>query len=103
MDEDRLISHNRVLKHFINSSLGLSEVTHKITGFHLVEALLDAAAYNTYIETVGDKADTLYLRIKESLSEMVTYSYLESIKRLSEKFGWKDKKVVLAFLSDWCV
>ena len=51
MNEDQLISHNRVLKHFINSSLGLNKATHKVTGFQLVEPLLDAAAYNTYIET----------------------------------------------------
>ena len=97
MNEDSLISLNRVLKHFINGSLGLSETTHKITGFHLVESLLDAAAYNTYIETVGNKADTLYLRTKESLTEMITYSYLESIRRLSKKFNWKEKEVMLAF------
>ena len=97
MNEDSLISLNRVLKHFINNSLGLNESTHKITGFSLVESLLDAAAYNTYIETIGDKSDTLYLRTKESLAEMTTYSYLENIKRLSKKFNWKEKEVILAF------
>ncbi|MCK5283722.1 MAG: transposase [Nanoarchaeota archaeon] len=97
MNEDQLISHNRILKHFINGSLGLSDATHKVSGFHLVEPLLDAAAYNTYIETIGNKADILYLRTKEGLTEMVTYSYLESIKRLTNKFGWKDKNIVLAF------
>ena len=34
---------------------------------------------------------------KEGLSEMTTYSYLDYIKRLSEKFDWKNKKFVLAF------
>ena len=28
---------------------------------------------------------------------MVTYSYLDYIKRLAQKFDWKDKKIVLAF------
>jgi len=97
INEDKLISHNRVLKHFINASLGLEDVAHKLGGFQLIESLLDAAAYNTYVETIGNKADTLYLRIKEGLTEMITYSYLESIKRLSKKFDWNNKKVILTF------
>lgn len=97
MNEDSLISHSRVLKHFINHSLGLSPETHGISGFELLGPLLSSSAYNTYIETLGNKADTLYLRIKESLTEMVTYSYLDSIKRLSNKFDWKNKETILAF------
>jgi len=50
-----------------------------------------------YIETVGNRADTLYLRNKEGLTEMVTYSYLDYIKRIAQKFDWKAKKIVLAF------
>ncbi len=70
---------------------------HEITGFELSDPLLDSAAYNTYVETVGNKADPLYLRIKEASSEMTTYSYLNYIVRLSERFGWKQKNVMLAF------
>ena len=68
-----------------------------MSGFELSEQLLDAVAYNTYVETVGNKADTLYLRIKEASTEMTMDSYLDQIRRLSEKLGWKDKSVVLAF------
>lgn len=97
IDKDRLTFNNRILKHFINGSLGVQPQTHSISGFELAPFLLEAAAYNTYIETVGDKADTLYLRLKESLTEMTTYSYLDYIKRLSDKFEWKNKEFVLAF------
>lgn len=97
MNRERLVATIRILRHFIDRGLGLSSKTHKISGFELSESLLDAAAYNTYIETVGDKTDTLYLRTKEALSEMITYSYLESIRRLSEKLDWKNKEVILAF------
>ena len=97
VDEDKLTFNNRIFKHFINGSLGVQPQTHSISGFELVPCLLEAAAYNTYIETVGDKADTLYLRLKESLTEMTTYSYLDYIKRLSEKFSWKNKEFMLAF------
>jgi len=97
MNRERLVFSIGILRHFINNSLCLTKGKQEVTGFELAEPLLDAAAYNTYIETVGNKADTLYLRTKEGLTGMVTYSYLDYIKRLSEKFGWKDKEVILAF------
>jgi len=97
LNTNRMIFDNRILKHFINKSLGVNPKTNSVSGFELIAPLLESAACNTYIETVGDKADTLYLRIKESLSEMTTYSYLDYIKRLSEKFDWKNKEFVLAF------
>ena len=97
MNRERTVSLIHSLRYFINDSLGIQRVTHNISGFELSEPLLSSAAYNTYVETIGDKADTLYLRIKESLSEMTTYSYLDYIKRLSEKFDWKNKEFVLAF------
>ncbi len=97
MNEARLCFSLGILKHFINDSLDLNREKREVTGFELCEPLLDSAAYNTYVETVGNKADTLYLRIKESITGTVTYSYLDYIRRLSEKFNWKDKEVVLAF------
>lgn len=97
VNPDKLTFTNRILKHFIDSSLGTSPKTHKINGFYLIDSLLDSSAYNSYIETMGNKADTLYLRLKESLTEMTTYSYLDYIKRLSQKFDWKNKEFVLAF------
>ena len=97
MDIDKLTFNNRILKHFINNSLGILPEIHNISGFELVPFLLEAAACNTYTETVSNKADTLYLRLRESISEMSTYSYLDYIKRLSDKFDWKNKEFVLAF------
>jgi hypothetical protein len=96
MNRERLALSINGLRHFINGSLGLSRAN-EISGFELVLPLLDAVAYNTYVETVSNKADTLYLRAKESLTEMTTYAYLAYVQRLADKFGWKDKPVVLAF------
>lgn len=97
MNREKLVLTLNVLRHFINDSLGVNRKNYEITGFELSAPLLGAAAYNTYIETMGNKADTLYLRLKESLSEMTTYSYLEYLKRLSSKFDWKNKEFILAF------
>ena len=97
MNREKLVASINSLRHFIDKSLALERSEHKITGFELSKPLLDSAAYNTYIETVGNKADTLYLRAKEALTEMTTHSYVDFIKSLSAKFDWKSKKVMLAF------
>lgn len=97
MNHERLAQNIGMLRHFINNSLGLNPDIHDITGFHLNEPLLDAAAHNSYIETISNKSDTLYLRSKEALCEMTTYSYLDYIRRISRKFVWNERNVMLAF------
>ena len=97
MKHEQLSLSIAILRHFIDGSLGTSRESHAVTGFELSESLLDAAAYNTYVETVGNKADTLYLRLKEGITEMPTYAYLDYISRLSKKFNWLEKEFILAF------
>ena len=97
MDESKIVFNLGILKHFINNSLGLDYKTNKITGFELLNSIMGASAHNTYVETVGDKADTLYRRIKESPISMTTYAYLNYISRLSKKLELNKKKVMLAF------
>jgi hypothetical protein len=86
-----------MIKKFINNSLDLSDDKFEITGYELLSPLLNAVAYNTYVETIGNKADTLYLRCKESLISTMIYSYLNYIKGVSNKFKLNEKEVVLAF------
>ena len=97
MDENKISFSLGILKHFINDSLGLDYERNKITGFELLNSIIDALAHNTYVETIGDKADTLYRRIKESPISMTTYAYLNYIKRLSAKLKLNEKEVILAF------
>ncbi|MCG2688048.1 transposase [Candidatus Parcubacteria bacterium] len=97
MNRERLVFSIGILRHFINGCFALNRKKNKVSGFELAEHLLDAAAYNTYIETIGNKADILYLRSKEALTEMTTYSYLDYIKRLSRKLNWKENDFMLAF------
>lgn len=96
MNRESIVVNINNLRYFINTSLGLDR-SYPVSGFELSEHLLDAVAYNTYVETVGNKADTLYLRAKESLTEMTTYAYLAYLKRLSDKFSWKEKEAMLVF------
>ena len=96
INRDEISKSIAMIRHFIDNSLALSFENNSITGFQLSEPLLDASAYNTYIETVGNKADTLYLNLKQGLSEMTTHSYLEFIQRISSRFDWKSKPIMLA-------
>ena len=97
MDENQLSFSLKMIKKHINYALGLSDDKYEITGYELIPSLLEASAYNTYIETVSNKTDTLYLRCKESLISMMTYAYLNYIKGLSAKFKLNDKPIILAF------
>ncbi len=97
IDENKISFSLGILKHFINDSLGLDYEISKITGFELLDSVINSSTYNTYVETVGDNADTLYRRIKESPITMTTYAYLNYIKRLSAKFKLNEKEVILAF------
>jgi len=97
MNEDKLIFNLKMIKKFINNSLGLSDDKFNITGYELISPLLNAVAYNTYVETIGNKADTLYLRCKESMTSIMEHAYLNYLKGVSNKFKLNEKKVILAF------
>lgn len=97
MLDEKIIFNHRILKHFIDNALGLSYETHKITGFELLYPLLDSASHNAYLETVSNKADTLYSNIKAVPKSMTTFAYLNYIKRVSKKFELYNKNVMLAF------
>jgi|SRR3989344_5906751 len=97
MNETKLMFNLGILKHFVNNSLKLSYKEKAITGFELIVPLMEAAAHNTYIETLSNKADTLYLRTKDVPMIRMTYAYLNYIRRVSEKFSLQKKSVILAF------
>lgn len=97
INETKLMFDLGILKHFINDALKLSYKTKSITGFEMIVPLLEASSHNSYIENVGNKADSIYLRAKEVPKIRMAYAYLGYIRRISEKFSFKDKKAILAF------
>ena len=97
MNETKLMFDLGILKHFINNSLKLSYKTKSITGFEMIVPLLEASSHNAYIETVSNKTDTIYSRMKDVPMIRMTYAYLNYIKRISEKLSLKEKEVILAF------
>ena len=97
MIESKYCFNLKTLVYFIDNSLNLSYANQSITGFELLHDILKASAHNTYVETVGNKADIFYLRIKECFFSMTNDAYLNYIKRASKKLKLNEKKVMLAF------
>jgi len=97
MNEKRLCRSLDALMWFIDESLGINREKNSVTGFELIVPLTESAAYNSYVESVSNKSDILYLRIKESLISMITNAYLNYIKKVSANIKLNEKPVILAF------
>lgn len=97
IDRNRFVFSAGILRHFINNCFEIDIERHRITGFELCPHLFSASSHNTYLETVGDKADTVYLRAKQSSATRMMYAYLNHMKRISPRFEWKKKNFILAF------
>jgi len=97
MNEDKLVFSLKILKKFINNALDLNYEKFDITGYELLFPIIKASSHDTYVETVSDKADTFYRRIKESMISMMEHAYLHNMKNISMKFKLNEKPVILAF------
>ena len=97
MNEKRLCKSLDALMWFIDDSLGIDRKENNLNGFNFVVPLVESAAYNSYLENVSNKTDTIHLRIKESLISMSTHAYLNYIKRISNNISLSEKEVILAF------
>lgn len=97
MNEKRLCKSLDALMWFIDDSLGVDRKENNLNGFDFVVPMLESSAYNSYLENVSNKTDTIYLRIKESLISMMEQAYLNYIKRISDNISLSEKEVILAF------
>ena len=94
----RLHESLRASRLFVNECLGIdSDEKERLSGFEYTNDLLKAAMANTYVETVGDKADSLHLAIKSADVEDICGSYLKMVKRIGRKMGLNEREVILAF------
>jgi hypothetical protein len=68
-----------------------------LSGFNYDLDLLYAAVANTYIETVGSRADSLHLAIKRVTASDIYLEYLKTVEILGNRFQLSEKDVLLAF------
>ena len=97
MNEKRLCKSLDALMWFIDESLGIDRNTNNLNGFDFIVPLVESSAYNSYLENVSNKTDSIYLKIKQSLISMTEHAYLNYIKRISDNISLTEKEVILAF------
>lgn len=97
LNVDRLYRTLTTLDLFVDLSLGLEHKGKTLSGFDYNRELIYAAVANTYVETIGDKADSLHLAIKKRKISDVFLEYLETVKILGRRVNLKEQDVVLAF------
>lgn len=81
---------------FADKALKLEPKGPKLSGFHFTRDLLCAAASNTYLETVGKRADSIHLAIKRVPSSEVYWEYSKAVRIAGKRFNLSGQDVVLA-------
>ncbi len=97
INRDRIFRTVTTLDTFVNHCLNLTPKGPCLSGFHYNRDLLRAAMANTYVETVGNKADSLHLAIKNVPVSNFYWEFLRCVQILSARFKLSEKDVVLAF------
>ena len=97
MDDKTLCVNLEFLMKFIDESLGIDRKGNNLNGFDFIVPLLESSAYNSYVENISRKTDTIHLKIKDSLISMMEHAYLDYVRGISKKFKLNEKEVILAF------
>ncbi len=97
MNRDRLHASLRTLEHFTNDSLSLKHHTPYLSGFHYNRDLLQAAVANTYVETVGNRSDSLYLAIENSTVDATKDSLFSRMPAITKPSRLDEKRCMIAF------
>jgi len=97
VSSDRYFRTLKTLDTFVDRSLGLPYKGPTLSGFHYNRDLLKSAVAKTYLETVGNRADSIHLAIKQVPISNIVREFLNTVEHLGTRFDLKKKNVVLAF------
>ena len=95
--KDRYYRTLKTLDTFVDQALGLTPWSTTLSGFHFNHDLLRAAMANTYMETVGSRADSLHLAIKRVPASRIYWEYHKTVEIIGKRFKLDEQDVVLAF------
>lgn len=87
----------RGLEHFVNDALGRRPRQGTLSGFEFVHDMLLAAATNSYVETLGDHADSLHRAIRQAPMNQIVDACVNRTRAVGARFDLAQKDVVLAF------
>ncbi|GCC11375.1 hypothetical protein IPdc08_01429 [archaeon] len=94
---DRYFRTLKTLDTFVDRALGLTYKGKYLSGFHYICDLLRAASANTYLETVGKRADSIHMAIKQVPTADVYWEYRKTVEILGGRFTLNEQDVILAF------
>ena len=94
---DRYFRTLKTLDTFIDRSLELTPYSQYLSGFDYDLDLLHAALAKTYLETVGSRADSIHLAIKQVSASNIYWSYLKTVEVLGSRFKLNEQDIILAF------
>ena len=93
----RLLTSLSALERFTKDSLGLKHHSSNLSGFHYNRDLLKAAVANTYVETVSNRSDSLYLAIEKSSPSSIKNSLFSRISAISKPSDIEKERCIIAF------
>lgn len=96
LNREKVFRTLTTLDTFVDKSLKLEPKGPNLSGFHFTRDLVRAAASNTYLETVGKRADSIHLAIKKVPSSEVYWEYSKSVRIIGKRFNLSEQDVVLA-------
>ncbi len=97
LNREKLYRSLTKLDIFMDRSLKLIPKSSTLSGFHYNREMLRAAAMNTYLETVGTRADSIHMAIKSVQPSDVYWEQLKSVQAFSERVQFGSMDAILAF------
>ncbi len=85
------------LGRFLDNALHTKPFSDTLGGFHYNRELLRAATMNTYVETVGNRANSLYTAIHKTTLKDIADAYVEVISVITRHVNLSSKHVMLAY------
>ena len=97
LNRERVYRTLTTLDVFVDRTLCLVSKSETLSGFHYNRDLLKSAMANTYLETVGSRADSIHMAIKSVPMPYVYTEYIRSVGIFGPKTGFAEHDAVLAF------
>ena len=97
LNRERLYRSLTTLDIFVDRALHLTPKSTTLSGFNYNRDLLKASMANTYLETVGSRADSIHLAVKSVNPSDIYWAYLGTLHAMLPRTGFTEHDAVLAF------
>ncbi|RZB29271.1 MAG: hypothetical protein AEth_01239 [Candidatus Argoarchaeum ethanivorans] len=97
IDPARYFRTIKTLDTFVDRSLELKPKGEFLSGFHYNRDIPMASTANTYVETVGNRADSLHLAIKKVQISNIYWELLKTVEILGTRFELDKKRCCIGF------